>query len=104
MSVNNHQQASTREEYKKAKHETELKTKTKKTVQEGEAAAAPQAHKRVRIRMIPIWLRFVILFVLIVVSVVVGAVVGYGVIGGGDVADVFKESTWSHIRDLVDKK
>jgi hypothetical protein len=32
-----------------------------------------------------------------------GAVVGYGMLGGGEIAEVFKESTWTHILDLVEK-
>lgn len=59
---------------------------------------------RLRARMIPIWLRLVILTCMIIVCVTAGAMVGYGSLGGGKVIDVFKESTWTHIRDLVDKK
>lgn len=100
MSVNNlnQEQARTREEYNKAKIEAVQK----------EQAAKPEptkaVNKRIRIRMIPIWLRLVLLAVALVVSLMSGAVVGYGVLGNGKAADVFKESTWTHIVDLVDKK
>jgi len=107
MSVNNlnQQQARTREEYKKAKHDTEKKSNEgKKAVKEDKAKAAARKNKRIRIRLIPIWLRLLILVVLIFVSVVAGAAVGYGMLGGGEVADIFKASTWTHIQDLVDKK
>jgi lipopolysaccharide/colanic/teichoic acid biosynthesis glycosyltransferase len=106
MNVNNLNQehASTREEYKKAKQEAQQKGMEKKKVQEGKTDAAPKQSSRIRIRIIPIWLRLVLLVVLIVVCVVTGAVVGYGMLGGGDVVDVFKGSTWTHIMDLVDKK
>jgi cobalamin biosynthesis Mg chelatase CobN len=64
---------------------------------------APAKYQRIRIRLIPIWLRIILLAVLIVFSVVAGAAVGYGLIGGEEIADVFKESTWTHIIDLVEK-
>ena len=107
MSVNNlnQQQARTREEYKKAKHDTEKKSKdAKKPVKEDTVDAEGGKNKRIRIRLIPIWLRLLILVVLIFVSLVAGAAVGYGMLGDGKVADIFKSSTWSHIRDLVEKK
>ena len=104
MSVNNlnQHQVRTREEYKKAvqkvkEEKTEVKPQKTKD-------AAPKGKERVRIRLIPIWLRLVLLVVFVFISLMAGAVVGFGVLGGGKAADVFKESTWTHIRDLVDKK
>ncbi|MEK5066375.1 DNA-directed RNA polymerase subunit beta [Cytobacillus sp. FSL R5-0596] len=58
---------------------------------------------RVRIRLIPIWLRIIIVVLLIFLSVTAGAAVGYGVIGG-EVKDIFSKSTWTHIVDLVEKE
>jgi cobalamin biosynthesis Mg chelatase CobN len=63
----------------------------------------PVGYQRIRIRLIPIWLRIILLAVLIVFSVVAGAAVGYGLIGGEEIADVFNGSTWTHIIDLVEK-
>ncbi|MBO0960992.1 DNA-directed RNA polymerase subunit beta [Neobacillus sp. MM2021_6] len=97
----NQQQARTREEYKKGNHDADHE---KRLVNVEKADAVPSPTKRIRIRMIPIWLRLLLLVVFIFVSVVAGAAVGYGVLGGGKMADVFKESTWTHILDLVDKK
>ncbi|ETI67465.1 DNA-directed RNA polymerase subunit beta [Neobacillus vireti] len=104
MSVNNisQEQAKTREEYKKAKYESQKKVTAHEKKASGEKVAA-QKNKRVRIRLIPIWLRLLLLVISIAVGLTAGAVVGYGVLGNGKVADVFKESTWTHIRDLVDK-
>lgn len=93
MSVN-HQQVSSREDFKKSK-EAE-----KKNVVEHPTSQM----KRVRIRLIPIWLRIVLLAVMIVVSVIGGAIVGYSLLGNGKASDVLKESTWTHIIDLVEKK
>lgn len=76
----------TREEYKKVKQ------------------IEPEVAQLVRVRLIPIWLRLVILVVLIIVCVVSGAAVGYSMLGNGKLVDVFKQSTWTHIRDLVEKE
>jgi len=78
----------TREEYKQ---------------QENKANQAENANGRIRIRLLPIWLRLVIVCVLIAVSILAGAIVGYSVIGGGKASDVFNKSTWTHIVDLVNK-
>lgn len=85
-------EAMTREEYNRQR--------------EKEAAEAkPKATARPAVRaVIPAWLRFVILVALIIICVTAGAIVGYSGIGGGKAADVFKESTWMHIYDLVEKK
>ncbi|RFU60731.1 DNA-directed RNA polymerase subunit beta [Peribacillus glennii] len=71
--------------------------------QEKKAEKAQNTKERIRIRLLPIWLRLVIVCVLITICVLSGAVVGYSVIGGGEVSDVFKTSTWTHIVDLVNK-
>ena len=97
----NNGQVRTREEHKKAKEEV---LQTTKVVEKTDSAPAPQANKRVRIRLIPIWLRLVLLVVSVFICVTAGAAVGYGMLGGGDVGDIFKGSTWTHIIDLVDKK
>jgi hypothetical protein len=104
MNVNNlnQQRVQTREEYKKALQIEKGDSAVATEKQETQAAAIP--NKRIRIRLIPIWLRLVLLVVFTFVSLVAGAAVGYGVIGDGKPADVLKESTWTHIRDLVNKK
>jgi hypothetical protein len=33
-----------------------------------------------------------------------GAAVGYGVLGNGEVKDIFTKSTWTHIVELVEKE
>lgn len=59
--------------------------------------------KKYRIRLIPIWLRILIVLVLMVVFFFIGAMIGYGVIGDGSPWDVFKKSTWTHITDIIYK-
>jgi hypothetical protein len=92
MAVNHHQPM-TREEYRKIKETEKLK----------EEVIRPQK-KRMRVRFIPVWLRLVLLVGFIFIFMMAGAAIGYGVIGNGKVIDAFKVSTWTHIRDLVNKK
>lgn len=84
----------TREKYKQ-----EQKENSAAAVREEEKAAG-----KIRIRLIPIWLRLVLVFVLLIIAAITGAMVGYGVIGDGNPIDVLKPSTWQHIVDLVEKK
>jgi hypothetical protein len=79
-----------RELLKKQKAEKKEKKKTTKRIKK-------------QVRLIPIWLKFVIVLVLIVAFVFIGAMVGYGVLGDGKVLDVFKPATWTHIYDLIQK-
>jgi len=83
-------QTQTREQLKKEKAEQEDK---------------PQhGNSRVRVRLIPIWLRLVIVILLLVFSLTAGVIVGYGVIGNGKPLDALKQSTWTHIADLINKE
>jgi zinc transporter ZupT len=53
------------------------------------------------VRLVPIWLRVLIVIVLLALSIVLGAAFGYGVMGGGDPKEIFEKSTWTHIWSLV---
>lgn len=57
--------------------------------------------KRVRIRLIPIWLRIIIVIILLALAIILGAMFGYAVIGEGEASDVFKKETWQHIFDIM---
>lgn len=59
--------------------------------------------KRLKVRLVPIWLRLLILLVLCILALVIGAMVGYGLIGKGHAFDVFDPATWQHIIDIVTK-
>ena len=74
--------------------------KLQKKEQEAETKHAEKKNK-IRIRLIPIWLRVIIIIALIFVSMTIGAAVGFGVLGDGKASDVFKPSTWTHIIDLI---
>lgn len=58
----------------------------------------------VQIRLLPIWLRVVLVLILVMVATVVGAMVGYSVIGEGKAMDVLKLETWQHIFDIMNGK
>ncbi|HLS22930.1 MAG TPA: DNA-directed RNA polymerase subunit beta [Pseudogracilibacillus sp.] len=60
--------------------------------------------KNKRVRLIPIWLRIIIVLVLAVVALAFGLMFGYGVIGDGNPTDVFQKETWQHIIDIVTKE
>ncbi|MEH7123534.1 DNA-directed RNA polymerase subunit beta [Bacillus sp. JJ1532] len=90
MSINNNNQeaAKSREQLKK----------------ERTTMAEKRRNRRIRVRMIPIWLRIIIVAVLITLSGIAGAAFGYGVMGGGNAKDIFQKSTWTHIVDLVERE
>lgn len=93
------QESLTREELRKAQ-------KSKVKQEREEAAAKEERPKRLkwRTRLIPIWLRLVIILGIMVVAAIAGAMVGYGVLGDGNPMDVLEKSTWQHIIDLVNKE
>ncbi len=80
--------------------------------QSPEAVEEKRAKKKVRAqkgkvtrryRLIPIWLRILLILALCVIAVIAGAYVGYVILGHGDSGDVFKKETWQHIVDLVNE-
>lgn len=62
-----------------------------------------QQKKRYRLRLMPVWLRVVVLLLLCIFALVVGTMIGFGVIGGGQAFDVFHKETWQHIYDVIYK-
>lgn len=99
MSVNHlKQQVQSLEEYNDA-----LKKGKDGEMEMAETKESVWPKEKIRIRLLPIWLRLVLLIVFTCISLMAGAAVGYGVIGDGKAADVFKTSTWTHIIDLVNK-
>lgn len=91
MSLDNSNQkvAETREQVKQAKKEWKAERESS------------EKRKRMRIRLIPLWLRLLIIAVLFVLCVILGAMFGYSVMGNGKATDVFEKSTWTHITDLI---
>jgi hypothetical protein len=60
--------------------------------------------KWVQIRLIPIWLRILIVLVLVFVAAIAGLTVGYSILGDGNSSDVLEWSTWQHLLDIVNGK
>lgn len=58
----------------------------------------------VQLRLIPIWLRVILVAVLFLAAGAIGITVGYSVIGSGDAADALKWSTWQHLLDIMSGK
>ncbi|WP_274309121.1 DNA-directed RNA polymerase subunit beta [Solibacillus daqui] len=58
----------------------------------------------VQLRLIPIWLRIILVVVLFVAAAAIGLIIGYSVIGDGDSADALKWSTWQHLLDIMSGK
>lgn len=56
---------------------------------------------KVRLRLLPIWLRIIIVTVLFFVVAIIGVIFGYSVIGEGNAGDALKWETWQHILDIM---
>ncbi|KYD07047.1 hypothetical protein B4102_1992 [Heyndrickxia sporothermodurans] len=78
--------------------------KTREQLKEEKVKASTKEKRKVRVRLIPIWLRVIIVIFTLFISLILGVIIGYGVIGDGKPMDALKKSTWSHIIDLVNKK
>lgn len=53
------------------------------------------------IRLIPIWLRLIIILVLLILAIIIGVIFGYSVIGDGKALDALKWGTYEHIFDIM---
>ncbi|KYG90254.1 MULTISPECIES: DNA-directed RNA polymerase subunit beta [Metasolibacillus] len=79
----------------------------KKRRRRSEEIEAKETTKRIRwvqIRLIPIWLRIVLVLALLVGAAIGGVMFGYGFLGGGEASDALKWSTWQHIFDIIEGK
>lgn len=45
-------------------------------------------------------LKILVVIALVIILFVAGTMIGYGMIGGGNPTDVFKEEIWTHIQDF----
>ena len=77
---------------------------TAQTVQKTNASHNKKPTKWVQIRLIPIWLRVIIILVLLLLAVASGLTVGYSILGDGESSDVLKWSTWQHLIDIITGK
>ncbi|WP_153730387.1 DNA-directed RNA polymerase subunit beta [Sporosarcina obsidiansis] len=83
---------------------TRIKAKWPRKEQDEKPEIPVSELKWVRVRMIPIWLRLLILLALLVIAAILGAVIGFSVIGDGSAGDVFHKETWQHIFDIMNGK
>lgn len=88
-----------------SQEEIQTREANKKQKRKVKAKDKAETSRWIRIRLIPIWLRVLLVIALTAASLVAGLMVGYGVIGDGNPKDALSKSTWTHIIDLViDKK
>jgi hypothetical protein len=85
-------QVKTREELKKAR------------ALEKDIETMRDRRKKIRVRLIPVWVKVAIVILLTIASLLVGTIVGYGVIGNGKPSEALQKSTWTHIVDIINKK
>ena len=87
-----------------AKVEKPISKRAERKLQREHEDNEPRKTWWVQIRLIPIWLRLILVIVLLVVVAIIGLQFGYSYIGDGDSKDVFKKDTWTHILDIKDGK
>ncbi|SDZ46289.1 DNA-directed RNA polymerase subunit beta [Evansella caseinilytica] len=68
---------------------------------ENEQAAGKNKKRKGRIRLIPIWLRIIVVTGLLAGSLVAGAIVGYKIGGGDDSARILDKETWFRVYDFI---
>ncbi|WP_416147734.1 DNA-directed RNA polymerase subunit beta [Salipaludibacillus sp. HK11] len=92
--------AETNEEEEQAPAETDEKQMSKREQRRKDRKR--EKKKPGRIRLIPIWVRLVLLIAVLLGSAILGAMIGFGIIGdGGNPRDVLEEDTWFHIYDMI---
>lgn len=88
-----------------AKQSVHADGQTRKEIRKrAKAEKQTETPKWIRIRLLPIWLRIILVILLTAGSLVVGVMVGYGVLGDGKPQDALEKATWTHIIDLVVEK
>lgn len=84
------------EESQKSKNQSRKEEKEKRK-QEKVKLARPKA------RIIPIWLRLIMVATFSAAALIIGLMIGYGVIGDGNPIEALKVETWQHLIDIVFK-
>ena len=78
--------------------------KRRSSVEIPEPEQQQKANRIVKMRLLPIWLRLILIALLFISVAVVGLIVGYGYIGDGDVGNALKWSTWQYLLDIIEGK
>lgn len=99
---------------RRSQRKVDSKTNDKPSVETGsrreqrkakrEDTGEPKKTLWVQIRIIPIWLRLILIILLIAIVAVIGLQIGYSYIGDGNPEDVLKRTTWTHIIDIIKGK
>lgn len=58
----------------------------------------------VQMRILPIYVRVLLVILLLIVVTIIGLRIGYGYMGDGNPNDVLKKETWTHIIDIINGK
>ncbi|WP_438315059.1 DNA-directed RNA polymerase subunit beta [Sporosarcina sp. FA9] len=75
----------------------------RRLISEGKAVP-PKRTLWVQIRILPIWLRILLVAGLFAGAIALGVTIGYGYMGDGDPSDALKKETWVHILDIMNGK
>ena len=79
-------------------HTVEEQPKKRRTE---ESPTVEQKRRWVQIRLLPIWLRIILVLLLFIIVTAIGLIFGYSIIGEGESGDALKWSTWKHILDIM---
>lgn len=97
------QEASQQSQKKRQQEELDLESDDKENSRQKRKSQKKELKRNLRVRLIPIWLRLLIIIVVCFLSLTAGAMIGYGVVGKGKMTDVFQKQTWQHIVDIIYK-
>ncbi|WP_226581377.1 DNA-directed RNA polymerase subunit beta [Halobacillus litoralis] len=93
-----------KEQEGKAKGNTREK---QKSVNNDKSSKKPERKENVskkgRRRILPIWLRIILVLLFSAIALLIGLMVGYGVLGDGNPTDALNLDTWKHIWNIVTK-
>ena len=92
------------EEQSSQPHKWFNKFKKREQEEKNNDEAVPKKVRWVQIRMIPIWLRIILVILLLAGVAVIGLRIGYAYVGDGNPSDVLKKETWLHIVDIIKGK
>lgn len=85
--------------------DTVQKTRTKrKDTMETEETTETKPVRWVQVRILPIYVRVILVIILLAVAAVIGALIGYSVLGDGTASGIFQKDTWTHIFDIMSGK
>lgn len=92
-----------KEKKRQALDEATKQKPTKASSNKQKSEAEEKAPKKGRRRVLPIWLRIILVLLFSAAALLIGLMVGYGVIGDGNPTDALEMDTWRHIWDIVTK-